>query len=262
LKIVKRGDRYFLTDLRSRNGTFFDRAYLYPGAEVQAKEGVLIAVGMSVICLGKGCIEQAISFQDTMELKKEIFGQTAALEDRRRESNEEKLDFLNKVSGLLTKGIPITEALEQILGHIFDLLKRIDRSAFILVDPNTRVIKQTVSRSDIPGNKKVQPYSKRVVDRVLKEKKPVVISNVQTEEDELVDTLKVLKIECVMCVPISFGSDIFGVIYLDSRQRPYGFRESDVSVFIELGQQVAIFMEKERFVSEISRAVDTLSSDH
>jgi hypothetical protein len=261
LKIVKREDKYFLTDLRSRNGTFFDGAYVMPGSEVEAKEGVPIAIGMSVICLGKGCKEQAISFQDTMELRKEIFKQSEALGDRRKESNAEKLDFLYKVSGLLTKGIPITEALEQILGHIFDLLKRIDRGAFILIDPDTREIKQTVSRSDISDNKKVQPYSKRVVDRVLKDKKPLVISNVQTEEDELVDTLKVLKIECVMCAPIVFGSDIFGVVYLDSRQRPYGFRQTDVSIFMELGQQIAIFMEKERFASEISKIVNTLSFD-
>jgi len=262
LKIVKRGEKYFLTDLRSRNGTFFDSSYLYPGAEVEAKEGVPIAIGMSVICLGKGCREQAISFQDTMELKKGSFEQSGTFEDRRRESNEEKLEFLYKVSSLLTKGISVTEALEQILGHIFGLLKRIDRGAFILVDPDTREIKQTISRSDISNNKKVQPYSKRVVERVLKDKKPVVISNVQTEEDELVDTLKVLKIECVMCVPIIFCSDIFGLVYLDSRQRPYGFRETDISVFMELGQQIAIFMEKERFASEISKIVDTLSSDH
>ncbi len=261
IRITKKGHKYFLTDLRSRNGTFFDGAYLAPGSEVEAKEGVPIAIGTSVICLGQGCKEQINFSQDTMEIKKDVIEQGGAFKDRRIDANREKSEFLYKVSSLLVSGSTIREALEKILGYMFELLKRIDRGAFILVNPQTREIKETVSRSDISDDDKAVSYSKRVVERVLKDKRPVVISNVQTEEDELVDTLKVSKIECVMCVPMVFGSDIIGAIYVDSRQRPYGFRESDLSLFMELGQQIALAMQKARFASEMSKIVDTFSSD-
>jgi len=261
LRIIKKGDQYFLTDLRSRNGTFFDGSYVVPGSEVEAKEGVPIAIGMSIICLGEGCKEQINSFKDTIELKREVVEQRGIFEEHRKAANQEELDFLSKVSTLLGSGLPMPEVLKKILDHIFGLLKRIDRGAFILVNPETGQIKETVSRSDISDVDKTVAYSKRVVERVLKNKRPVLISNVQTEEDELVDTLKVLKIECVMCVPMIFGSDVFGALYVDSRQRPYGFRETDLFVFLELGQQVALVIEKARFGSEISTIVDTLSSE-
>jgi two-component system NtrC family sensor kinase len=261
IRITKKGHKYFLTDLRSRNGTFFNGAYLFPGAEVEANEGVPIGIGTSVICLGEGCKEQINLHQETMEIKKEVIEQGEVFRNRRKKTGDERWEFLYKVSSLLVSGSKIQEALLKILDYLFELLRRIDRGAFILVDPQTKEIKETVSRSDITGDDKAGPYSKRVVEKVLKEMRPVVVSNVKTEEDELVDTLKVSKIECVMCVPMVFGSDVVGVIYVDSRQRPYGFRDSDLSLFMELGQQVALAIEKARFASEMSKIVDTFSSD-
>ncbi len=38
-----------------------------------------------------------------------------------------------------------------------------------------------------------------------------------------VDTLKVLKILSVMCVPLIYRSQILGAIYVDSLERPYAF---------------------------------------
>jgi pSer/pThr/pTyr-binding forkhead associated (FHA) protein len=261
VRITKKGDKYFLTDLRSRNGTFFDGAYLAPGSEAEAKEGFPIGIGTSVICLGQGCKKQNDFLQETMEIKKEDIEQSAGLKESGRKNSQERLEFLYTASSLLVSGLALEEALEKILGYLFEVLKRVDRGAFILVDPQTGKIKETVSRTEISANDKGMAYSNRVVERVLKDKRPVVISDVQTEEDELADTLKVSKIECVMCVPMVFGSDIIGVIYVDSRQRPYGFRDSDLSLFMELGQQIALAVEKARFVSEMSKIVDTFSLD-
>jgi 3',5'-cyclic-nucleotide phosphodiesterase len=261
LRITKKGDSYFLTDLRSRNGTFFEGAYLEPGADVEAKEGVPIALGMSVICLGEECEEQITSFQETVEISREAIEKSGTLEERREETAVKRMAFLHRVSDILVKGLPIREALEKVLDQLFDFLIRIDRGAVILLDPETREIKQTVSRTNMPRDENTKAFSKRVVSQVIADKKPLLISNVQTEQGELVDTLKVLKIECVMCVPMVFGSQIFGVLYVDSMKRPYGFREEDIALLRELGQQIGLVIEKAMFVSEISKAADTLTSD-
>jgi len=49
LRIVKQADRYLVTDLESKNGTFFSGKYLPPETEREVKEGVPIAIGMTVI---------------------------------------------------------------------------------------------------------------------------------------------------------------------------------------------------------------------
>jgi 3',5'-cyclic-nucleotide phosphodiesterase len=261
LRIAKRGGRHLVTDLGSQNGTFYDGLYLEPGSEKEVTEGLPIAIGMSVICLGVGSKEQTMPLNDTVRVSREDIEKSRAYAERRRQTTYEESDFLFRVSSVLMRGLPISESLEKILDYVFDLLKRIDRGAFILTDPQTKEIKQTISRCDVPEHDTGLAYSQRVVELVLKDKKPLVISDVQTEDNELLDTLKVLKIECVMCVPMIFGSEVFGAIYVDSLERPYGFREEDLSLFMELGQQIALTLEKARFASEIANIADTLTSD-
>jgi len=248
LKIARRGNRYFITDLKSRNGTFSNGNYIAPGLELEVPEGVPIAIGMSLICLGEGCREQMMPFLDTIGFTKETGKQSGIFLVHRDKTNQKKLELLYQVSEVLNENLPINETLEKILDYIFDLLKRIDGVAFILVDPETEKILDVISRSNKPGADTSSLYCRDVVRRVIEDKKPLVISNVQTEEEnEIIDTLKLLKIESVMCVPLISISRIMGVIYMDSQERPFGFVKEDLSLFVDLCQRTALAIENARF---------------
>jgi len=256
LKIIKRGDKYFITDLESQNGTFFDGNIITPGIELQAKEGQPIAIGMSVICLGEGCIEQMMPFIDSIGLTKEIGRESGIFVVHSDKTNQKKLELLYKVSKVIDENLSIDETLEKILDYIFDLLKGIDRSAFILVNPETGKILDVISRSTKSG---IDMYCPDVVRRVIENTEPVVVSNIETEEqNELVDTLKILKIESVMCVPMISGSQIRGVIYVDSLGRPYGFGKEDLSLFMDLSQRTALAIESARFSFESTTIADNV----
>jgi two-component system, NtrC family, nitrogen regulation response regulator GlnG len=64
LKIESIRGRHFVTDLSSRNGTFYMGKYVFPDQEVEIQEGIPFGIGMTVICLGKGCKEQIVPFLD------------------------------------------------------------------------------------------------------------------------------------------------------------------------------------------------------
>ncbi|MEJ2726863.1 MAG: FHA domain-containing protein, partial [Deltaproteobacteria bacterium] len=243
LKILQAGNKYYITDLKSRNGTFFNGNYLAPGIELQIKEGVPIAIGMSVICLGEACKEQMLSFLDSIGLTKETGEESGIFKEHKEKTNQRKLELLYNVSDVLTKNLPIREALQKILDHIFDLLKRIDRGAFILLDSETREIREIVFRSKRPADNPNMIFCRDVVNRVTTDGKPIAVSDAQTEEDEIADTLKVLSIESVLCVPLISGSQIMGAIYVDSLERPYGFRGEDLSFFMDLSQRIASSVE-------------------
>jgi pSer/pThr/pTyr-binding forkhead associated (FHA) protein len=68
LKIESIKGRHFVTDLSSRNGTFYEGKYVVPGHEVEIKEGVALGIGMSVICFGGGYRKQVVPFMDTVSL--------------------------------------------------------------------------------------------------------------------------------------------------------------------------------------------------
>ncbi|MEJ2724789.1 MAG: FHA domain-containing protein [Deltaproteobacteria bacterium] len=260
LRIQKRGKRYFLTDLESRNGTFFHGSYVAPGLELEVKQGVPIAIGMSVICIGEGCLEQMVPFLDSVGLLKETGEGSGIFEEHRDKTNQKKLELLYNVSDVLMKNLPERETLQKVLDNIFDLLFRIDRGAFILLDPETKEIRDVVFKSKKPTEDISAIFCRDVVNRVVEAAKPLVVSDAHTEQDEIAETLKILKIESVMCIPLISGSEIIGVIYVDSLERPYGFRREDVSLFADLGQRMALAIESARFASEVSGIADELSS--
>jgi putative methionine-R-sulfoxide reductase with GAF domain len=260
LKILKKANKYYVTDLKSRNGTFFNGNYLGPGVELEIKEGVPIAIGMSVICVGEACKEHMMPFLDSIGLTKEIGQQSGIFEQHRDNSNQRKLQLLYSVSDVLMANLPIRETLQRILDHIFDVLRRIDRGAFVLLDAETQEIREIVFRSKRATDDPNMIFCRDVVDRVIGNGKPIAVSDAETEEDDIAETLKILKIESVLCVPLMSSSRVIGAVYIDSLERPYGFRREDISFFMDLSQRTALAVEAARLTSELSEIADELSS--
>jgi hypothetical protein len=248
LKIVQRENRFFITDLQSENGTFIGGNLIPPGVEVEVEEDRPLTIGMCMICLGEAAPEQTMPFLDAIGFTEDTAERSGIFPTHRDKTNRKKLEFLFNVSKVVKKDLPLNRALEKILEYIFDLLKRIDRVAFILVDPETEKVLDVVSKSKKPT---ADAYCTDVVKRVLKDRKPVAFSNVQTEEEGgLVDTLRILKIESVMCLPMFSSSRPIGLIYVDSLERPHGFRKDDLSLFTELSQTTALAVQRALFASE------------
>jgi pSer/pThr/pTyr-binding forkhead associated (FHA) protein len=261
LKILQKGEQYFITDLKSLNGTYLDGASLHPGQEVEVREGVPIAIGKCVICISREALRESSTFMDTMEIRRDAIPKNGIFSEDRDKTDREKLQFLYDVSDILGRSLPLKEALEKILDDIFTVMKGIDRGAFILVDSRTRKVTEAVTKSKKPAEEKKAGYSRRIVKRVLEKGNPIVISNMRTgQHDELVDTLEVSKIECALCVPMVSRSQVLGAIYVDSRQKAHGFREEDLYLFMDLGQRIALAIDNERFSSEVSRIAESLLS--
>jgi pSer/pThr/pTyr-binding forkhead associated (FHA) protein len=262
LKIESTRGKLFVTDLSSRNGTFCDGKYVIPGHEVEVKEGIPLAIGMTVICFGEGCKEQIVPFLDTVSLIREKGKKQDAVEDRRSETDQKREELLSKVSLTLKGSGPLRIILENVLGHIFHHLKRLDRGAFVLVDPETLQAIETICRVNKSSEDISAPFSIEVVQRVVEGGKPLIFSKGYTEEkNALVDTLKVQKIESVICIPLINGSRIMGVIYADSLKRPDGFRKDDLLILLDIGQRVALAVETDRLASDLEEVAKSLVGD-
>jgi GAF domain-containing protein len=114
-----------------------------------------------------------------------------------------------------------------------------------LVDPDTETITDVISQPHALSDETHPLYCGDVVRRAIKGRLPMVISNAQSlKEDELADTLKVLNIESVLCLPLISGPRILGAMYFDSRRRLYGFSREDVQLFNDLGRRIVGALEK------------------
>jgi GAF domain-containing protein len=201
-------------------------------------------------------------FLDSIGLTRQTGEESGIFVEHRDRTNQRKLELLYKVSDLLRENLPINQTLEKILDYVFDLLKRIDRAAFILVDPETEKILDLISRTAKPGADTTTVYCPDVVRGVMENREPLVISNVEIEmENEVIDTLKILKIKSVMCVPLICSFQIIGVLYVDSLERPFGFRKEDLSLFLDLCQRTALIVEHARLAFESTTLAYDLPSD-
>jgi len=260
LLIDKRKGKYFVTDLGSRNGTLLNGTYLNPGVETVVEERVPIAIGMTVIGLGEGCFELLTPFLDSIGLTRES-GQNGGISmSYQGRTKQKKLQTLHRITQVIALDLSIEESLQKILEHIFDLLKKIDRCSFVLIEPETREVTKTISKVSPSCSQPSLLYCADVVNRVIQEGQPVVISDVQSEKDELSDTLKLLRIQAVLCLPLRGKFETLGALYMDSLGGAYNFRPDDVRLFEGLAEKTALSIQYKRFSAELSNIVDSLAS--
>jgi hypothetical protein len=222
LRILQQGNSYFLTDLGSRNGTFFGGNYLVPAIEVGGKEGVPIAIAMTLLCIGEQCLSQVMPFLDSTGLNREIGEESGIFAIHKDRTNQKKLEAFYKISEALALDLPMNDKLGKVLDIIVELLVKIDRAAIILIDPVTNKVTEFIHRSKTRKVHLKSVFSLDAVYQVIKEKRAVAISDAHREETEieLAATLISKEITSVMCVPIMSHADVLGVIYVDSVKKP------------------------------------------
>ena len=59
-------------DLGSKNGTYVNGELISPGVEVEVQEGLPITLGMSLICLGRACLDEIMPFVDAIYESEEL----------------------------------------------------------------------------------------------------------------------------------------------------------------------------------------------
>jgi pSer/pThr/pTyr-binding forkhead associated (FHA) protein len=261
LRIVVEEDRYFITDLKSRNRTFYGGEYLVPYQEIEIVEGAPIAIGMTVIGLGEKCKDKMTPYLETATLIRRASMNGGRFENRRKRSWQKRGDLQSGVTTILQRDLPLNGMLDEVLSHIFHHLKRLDRGAFVLVEPESLDTKESICRLSNPCRSKKSSYSEKVVKVVLKSGKPVVYSKSYVENrDGVLDTLQVLKIESVICLPLIGGSGVIGAMYLDSLKRPDGFRKDDLLDLLYIAQRIALAVESERFSADILDTMRNLAN--
>ncbi|MFC1534220.1 ATP-binding protein [Thermodesulfobacteriota bacterium] len=245
LTIRKEGRKYFIKDLDSINGTILNNNLLNPGKDFEVEDGDVITIGLTRFSFGKTLKTDLYTIQDGEDLAKEI-SQTAQLtvyKDRPRTSPK-NIELIYKVSNVLMQSLDLNQTFDKILDHLFDFLKRIDRGMIILVDEKTGKLTEVISRLKKTVDETQLLYSRKIVNTVIKNGKPIIMLDTYgRDENELSESLEIMKVRSVMCVPMISKSKIRGIIYVDSINVPYGFREEDLSLITALSGPAAIAIE-------------------
>jgi signal transduction histidine kinase/ActR/RegA family two-component response regulator len=105
-------------------------------------------------------------------------------------------------------------------------------------------------------------YSRTVVNKVIQEGKAVIMSNTLREDGtDRSESMEIMRIKSVMCVPLTSRSKVRGAIYVDSVSKPYGFRKEDLSLLTSLSSPAAIAIENAMLYAELEKRVDVRTRD-
>ena len=123
LKIIREQEKNYIIDLESKNGTYINGKQVAPNSKMVINEEISILIGMSILCLGKGCKEHTKPFLDMIDISEsdEEILQNNVINYQRN------IDLIFKLSDILIDSLRLSEMLEAILEVLFQNLKKINR---------------------------------------------------------------------------------------------------------------------------------------
>ncbi len=249
-KIYRVGEKSYITDLESKNGTFLGSEAVAPGTGVEIKDNDIIRIANSELKV-TGLLAAEKEPKRDVEV---VLGKVAASGKERRTGERKNLDLIWGVTELLRQNMGMDEILQKVIDYIMDSLPRIDTAVIALYDKKRKEVWDTVAKSKEKNKFNRIEYSKEIINRVLRQEKSTRMSDMKYEAPEdITDSITELGIKSVMCVPMISSGSTLGAIYVDSRG-PYGFRKDDLLLLNSLSGPVAVAVEKAILAATLGHA--------
>lgn len=267
-RIIRKGTKFFIKDLKSQNGTWINGNLIKAGREIELGPGVPVAVGNSVISLGEKFTGDLLSTQFFINLSERISedNENFIYQDGHI-TNHEKLELIYEVSTILMQSLDINEIFEKILDVLFYSIDKIDGGAILLIDDEEDAfadsLKEIATRVKDRPRSAGMPYSRTIVSRVIKEGKAVMLSHADRMDlGDLSDSIAEIGIKSIICVPLISKTRIRGAIYVHSISLDRGFQKEDLFLLIGLSSPAALAIENALLYFKRKEAEDALREAH
>jgi PAS domain S-box-containing protein len=260
LKITRQGTHFYVEDMHSRNGTFLKGDRLEAGVRQELREGLPVALGNTIIRLADEETMDGMVTEFSINVREQIEeGKDNPLYRDRRITNRGDLELICDVSNTLMRSLDISTICEKIMDVFFSCFKRIDSVAILLMDNRTGELDELITRTRNRGGQFPVGYSRTIVNRVLQEGKAVMMSDTSDEDEhDLSESIGMMRIKSIMCVPLVSRSRIRGVIYAHSVNVPQGFRKDDLFLLTALSGPVAVAIENALLYSQSTQSEEAL----
>jgi serine phosphatase RsbU (regulator of sigma subunit)/pSer/pThr/pTyr-binding forkhead associated (FHA) protein len=281
-EVRREGDQYFLQDLGSANGTYYNGSradasvVLTSGGRIQIGETEIIFKDLSAGELAAATIsedddasealvpEATIAFDSahrtTSGLLEAIEGartQTSGrhvastiLTPERSIEQGDLLALISKVGVTLLASATLDETLRQIARLVFEAVPA-ERCLILLREGADKELRVRVAEQrDRQGNVGEVRVSRTIIEEVVTQGRSVLTSDAQHDPRFKSSTVTFQGIRSVLAVPLGVGTSLFGMIYADSPLTESRFSEDHLKVLTTLGSVAAIRVENARLLEE------------
>jgi len=277
--IVQEGDKYYLEDVGSRNGTFVNGTQLSTRSALNHDDNILFGQlpANFVSKIGSGKTNDTVSLDgDAKKTVQDSGGGTVNFESLQEQMNvdfsseageqlaetnasagrfgvldtqpEAKLQAVLDISTALVGATELNEMLPRVLSTLFGIFRYADRGCVLLLDPvSGKMIPRALKhrREEVDASVRL---SRTIVSKVMEEKVGVLSADASQEFSNS-ESIADLKIRSMMCAPlIDLQGEVCGIISIDS-QNPLGqFTKDDLDLLMVVAGQAALSYETTRLM--------------
>ena len=253
LKIISKKNSIFLEDLGSHNGTTINGSKVEPGLEVEINIGDSITIGNIDIVFQESISDESMKASYIIDLKSiKKKSDSGRFSTESTISDSKRLSLLYDISNLFMESLDIDEICEKIMEALFNSLKKIDDGAVILENQATGELEAIITRKRKRKKTFEANYSQTIVKKVIKEGRAVIMSNTANRgNDKLSESMVMMEVNSIMCVPLICKTKILGVIYVQSTKSFVGFDKEDLYLLTGLSAPAALAIENALLYSEL-----------
>jgi adenylate cyclase len=162
-------------------------------------------------------------------------------------------EILVQVAKALISADDVNSVLEKVMDLIFEYLP-VDRGFLLLEEggtPKLRISRMKSQRRATGDGS--APYSRTIVDMVVREKVAVLTSDAQSDERfEAGMSIRIQQIRSAMCAPLWIRDSVIGVIHVDSPLHVGTFTEQDLDLLTALANFAAVAIERARLHERVA----------
>jgi len=224
----------------------------------QQAESTAPAEGSAALDSTSTCIRPISEFNLDFGLEKESVPVPDTTEVRKRTALD--VSYKNKVFEILVqvaKTLISADEVETVLAKVLDLIFEylpVDRGFLLLEESGQLELRLSRFKSHRRStNDGSAPYSRTIVDMVLRDKVAVLTSDAQVDERFGAGmSIRMQQIRSAMCAPLWYRDSVIGVIHVDSPLHVGTFTERDLDLLTALANFAAVAIERARLHERVA----------
>jgi serine phosphatase RsbU (regulator of sigma subunit)/pSer/pThr/pTyr-binding forkhead associated (FHA) protein len=239
-RLVFDDNRYFIEDLRSRNGTYVNGKRLADRVQLRNNDRIDICHTGFVFRSSP----PRVSESDEEEPSSSVLLSADADSTRTmiQVHAEEKLHAILEISDALGRVLDLKRVLDTMLEHLFEIFPQADHGLILLRQEDRLIPGADKHRREKPESIR---YSRTLVEKVMSEHRAILIEDADRDDRAgVTGSVKGLRIRSVVCAPLlSQDGEAMGIVQLDTAQKRGKFDSDDLHLLASVAKQAAISLE-------------------
>jgi serine phosphatase RsbU (regulator of sigma subunit)/pSer/pThr/pTyr-binding forkhead associated (FHA) protein len=250
--ILRVQDRYYIEDIKSRNGTFVNNEQIAGRTQLKNNDRIKIC---DFVCSFHDEPPRTLPEEPLSEVEEAATEPANPIEATVSHSSSkqileaqpaEKLKAILDITTNLSRTLELDSLLPQIVDSLFQLFKNADRCFIILRDEASKKLIPKVIKTRRPNDEANARFSKSIVNKCL-EGVEAILSEDATSDARFAMSQSIadFRLRSVMCAPLWTPGDSkgVGVIQLDSQDRSKRFTQDDLKLLMGVAAQASVALD-------------------